>query len=297
MAGSIPIIRLARRLSMCATMLGMVECSLVLDLDDLSGGSRRSESEAPDPDREPDKVSEAEGDFDTELVDGGNPGRDAASLDASATGGDAKADCPTLTASFQDGIAPSAGYQGTRDTSLRQAAPALNLGTSANTVDGDTPTDTGQDDFALLRWDLSSLPSGSVVKKASLTVHVTNATVSAYQGYELLRSWNELEASWLKASTSSAWEVAGALGGSDRGTAVLLTIANSNTLSSFVTYAFTSAGLASVQKWVQSPSSNHGIVIGNTISGDGFAFASREAVDPAQRPRLTITYTNACPGP
>ncbi len=48
---------------------------------------------------------------------------------------------------------------------------------------------------------------------------------------------------------------------------------------------------AVVQAWVRNPSANHGMVIATDRTSDGFRFLSREAKDPARRPKLTVVYT------
>ena len=75
------------------------------------------------------------------------------------------------TVSFQDGASPALTYVGTRDTSLSENAPDTTLGTSTTLlIDGDDPGGTGKDLTALIRWDISSIPSGSDVTTATITI-------------------------------------------------------------------------------------------------------------------------------
>ena len=49
-----------------------------------------------------------------------------------------------------------------------------------------------------------------------------------------------------------------------------------------------------VQSWVNSPSSNHGFIVLDYINAsNGLDFSSREAATLANRPKLTVTYSNA----
>jgi len=57
-----------------------------------------------------------------------------------------------------------------------------------------------------------------------------------------------------------------------------------------VTITLNAAGIALVQSWVDSPSTNNGIIIDNPTVTDGLAFASREASTASNRPKLTVTY-------
>ena len=47
-----------------------------------------------------------------------------------------------------------------------------------------------------------------------------------------------------------------------------------------------------VQKWLNAPSTNHGVTIQNyvTTTNDAIGFDSSEATTATNRPKLTITY-------
>ena len=66
--------------------------------------------------------------------------------------------------------------------------------------------------------------------------------------------------------------------------------------SGAVVWASTPEMLADVQSWLDAPASNHGwILIGDeTAPSTAKRFASREAPDETLRPRLVVTYQNAC---
>ena len=67
-----------------------------------------------------------------------------------------------ITDSFQEGVAPTAGYAGTTDTYMSSNAPTSNFGSSAMLLlDGDDPGGSGNDLASLLKWDISSIPPGS----------------------------------------------------------------------------------------------------------------------------------------
>jgi hypothetical protein len=73
-----------------------------------------------------------------------------------------------------------------------------------------------------------------------------------------------------------------------------ITAAATVTGTGLVTWS--SAGmLADVQSWVNSPSGNFGWIIRGDEAlaggGTGIAFASRESLDPANRPTLSVTFT------
>ena len=49
---------------------------------------------------------------------------------------------------------------------------------------------------------------------------------------------------------------------------------------------------ASVQKWVHDASANHGVLLTNPNSGRVLRVFSSEAKNAAQRPSLSVTYSN-----
>src|SRR5205823_2029030 len=83
-------------------------------------------------------------------------------------------------------------------------------------------------------------------------------------------------------------EIPGAKGTSDRGTTVVGTITAPTTGPR--TISLNAAGIALVRSWINSPSTNNGILIGNPTVTDGMAFGSKEAPTALNRPKLTVTY-------
>jgi len=193
----------------------------------------------------------------------------------------------TKTISFQDGVLPTSSYAGTRDTAIDQTAPTSNYGTATTLrVDGDDGT--GKDVYALLRWGSLTIPTGSTVKSVTLTLNVTNPTSGTYELYALKRNWVETGATWNQYASGSNWLIAGAKGTADRGTTVLGTVTASSTGKR--TIILNAAGIALVQSWVNSPSTNNGILIADPIVSDGLVFDSRNALTASNRPKLTVTY-------
>ncbi len=194
--------------------------------------------------------------------------------------------------SLQEGVN---GYAGMIDTTIKSDFPTSTTSASATTVEAKDNPDRG----TLLRWELPSIPSGSVVQSASITVRITNSTKSTYAFYELLRNWTEAGATWNQAAPGTPWGTAGAQKtvspGADRGTAGLASF--TSPASGLVTINLNAAGIALVQNWINTPSSNYGVTIQNyvTSTGDGVGFDSSEATTAANRPKLTIAYGPGIP--
>ena len=195
-----------------------------------------------------------------------------------------------ITDSFQDGVAPTAGYAGTTDTYMSSNAPTSNFGSSAMLLlDGDDPGGSGNDLASLLKWDISSIPPGSLVDSAQITLDVFNSTTGVYEIYELKSNWVEAEASWNVFAVGSGWQTPGAQGPLDRGSLVLGTISSASTGSYSI--SLNAKGLALVQSWIDDPATNNGIIIANSSTIGGLDVRSRKYGTAAQRPKLTVTYS------
>jgi hypothetical protein len=187
---------------------------------------------------------------------------------------------------FQDGLFPSLSYAGTRDTYLNSKSTGANFGT-ANTLLID-----GSPDYAtLLKWDVSAIPTGSVVTSAAIELYVTDTSSGAYEVYALQRAWDELSATWQQYAAGLNWASAGANSTADHGSAVLGTVSPSNTGT--LRIALSAAGIAAVQAWVNDPAANHGVLIQDYGVSSGADFNSSETATASQRPKLIIGYEPA----
>ena len=182
--------------------------------------------------------------------------------------------------------AESSNLASIADTKIAENAPTTNYGGATTIgVDGDEPNGSGKDAYSLLRWDLSSIPAGSTVNSASVTLNVTNSSPLTYQTYKLKRPWEESSATWLLYASDSPWEIAGAKGSLDRRARLGSVSPSATGKQSFALSA------AVVQRWVDNPTSNRGIIIANSTNADGFDFSSRQAADASARPTLSVDYS------
>ncbi len=147
---------------------------------------------------------------------------------------------------------------------------------------------------SLLRFDLSSIPSGANITKAELKLHssASSNTQRLYMSaYGMEKEWSEDAVTWLQTGTGTPWDIPGAAGTGDHGPAVgwdwIDTMKTENTLYA----SFDITELASA--WLADPSSNHGVLInGEGIGKVGWWFFSTD--DPAGlpfAPYLEVTYT------
>lgn len=193
---------------------------------------------------------------------------------------------PTVyTREFQDGP----GYVGTRDTSISGADPSRPAG-NAEVLEVDGDEVEGKKIYALLKWDLSDLPAGAVIRSAVVTIHVVNESQGrGYSFFEMKRPWSEADATWLQAAPQQFWRSPGIKAGLERGVEPLGTIAPR--MKGALTVLLSPAAEGVLQGWIRKPETNHGFVLANDTVSDGFKFHSREAFPHELRPKLKLEYT------
>jgi hypothetical protein len=189
-----------------------------------------------------------------------------------------------VTATFQDGVFPTIGYSGTRDTIVSSTSPVAVHGNNAKlSIDG-TP-----DMAALMAWDISSIPRGSTIVSAAIELFVTNSTQDAYEIYALERAWEELAATWFQSTAGNNWSSVGANGVGDAGATVLGHLTSSDLGRRQI--ALNQAGLDLVEAWVDDPARNFGIILQDYLNGnDAVEVSSSEASVASQRPKLIVSY-------
>ncbi|PTL83229.1 DUF3616 domain-containing protein [Vitiosangium sp. GDMCC 1.1324] len=195
----------------------------------------------------------------------------------------------TQSTSFQDGVSPSSSYAGTRDSMIEEENPDDNHGGDTSiSASGDTPSGSGNENYILLQWDVSSIPANASVRAASIVVTVSDKADQTYDFYELTRAWTESQVTWKAADSSHDWASNGADGSGDRNTVSLGSIKASSTGTYTVT--LNASGLAVVQKWVTTPSNNRGVIIANKDNDNRLELRSSEYSTKSSRPKLTVTW-------
>lgn len=201
------------------------------------------------------------------------------------------------------------------DTTLIEVAPSNNLGGLAFVNSGTTQNFTRN--RGLFRFDLmGSVPAGSWVSNAALTVEVVGQSVDGFTAaefgvYRMLRAWGEgtkvgdsahpglgapatvNEATWTApfAFTTNTWTQAGGAAGTD----FVATASAQNTIyginDSPYDFGSTPALIADVQAWVDQPSGNFGWMLACLSEDNAFTarrFGSRE--DSLHPPLLRIEF-------
>lgn len=184
---------------------------------------------------------------------------------------------------FQNGVD---AYQGCEDTYLQENS-STNFGSSAQLLLDGSPTDL----YSLIRCNLASIPPGTTVESATLSLTVFDVSTNSYSVHPLLRDWVQAGANWQRFAVGSNWQTAGAKGSQDRGASF-----GSISASQLGEYQL-SLPISLVQQWVDEPASNRGLLMQSTSSSNGVDFRSSEYSTVSQRPKLTVTGYIELPDP
>lgn len=151
------------------------------------------------------------------------------------------------------------------------------------------------DNRPILRFDLSNVPTGKVIKRAILSFHIENASVLLFfkaRLYPLTESWVEGTqngaistggVSWARRQNAPdlAWTTAGGTFAS--GSAAVLSLPLGATSQRYWEMDITTT----VQEWVDGVRPNHGLIVLIDIGVDSATLSSRESL--RQEPRLVIS--------
>ena len=184
------------------------------------------------------------------------------------------------TATFQDGVSPTAGYAGTVDTYVWDTNASTSYGTETTFV-ADTAVGIETDQrWGLLKFDISSIPTSATVIGVRLDLFISTEG----SGWKLFKS----TADFTESSTYNSFTLA-AINATIAGTVEHAFGTEMNTLTVSVRH---NPLVATVQDWVTTPANNFGWLLKATdlAGGDGQQFSSRTNATTANRPKLIVRY-------
>lgn len=176
------------------------------------------------------------------------------------------------------------------DSYLDQQFPGSNNGTSGTL---DVQSRSTRNRRAILRFDLSSITAGSAVKTSVLSLFL-NSAPSASRTHAVHRvagttQWTETGVTWNSRNGTTNWTSAGG----DFNATAAATATSGTTSNVTITWNVLSDGsvLNIPQNWLDTPSSNLGLTVKDTVEDDASGFLgqylSREQNPP---PRLAVHY-------
>lgn len=176
------------------------------------------------------------------------------------------------------------GYDGVRDTYLKEEAPNTSHGSEQNVHIRESYNTHKR---ALMRFDLSSIPRQATIVEARLALFF----VAVYRGeagevglYHLRRTWDEANATWISTGSGDSWSRPGC----DDDLRDYDPAPFAEILFDDLNYYFYADITAAVRQWVAEPDNNYGFVIRGYSSAD-LRLSSSEDLEH-QRPTLYVTY-------
>jgi hypothetical protein len=208
---------------------------------------------------------------------------------------------PTATStpqdvSFQEGVS---SYAGTTDAGMHSVNTTYNYG-GLDTFNAGWSLGTSSVQRGLIKFDLSSLAAGTVINSAEIVLVFNNVLGDTNLSInKVTKAWDEGISvgvaatdgcTWVNADAgvSDAWTTVGGDYGAQMGT--FLITGASYGIGSTITITLNTA---QVQSWIDTSSSNHGMIIkATTESGLTHfnVFYTSEAVE-ANRPKLNLSIT------
>ena len=170
------------------------------------------------------------------------------------------------------------------DTDMSLPSPNNNYGANAGMT-----INAGQG-VALVRFDLSTIPAGSVILSAQFSLYHTSGSTDTAGIFTVTRPWTEgtgvagSGATWNTYDGANAWTTAG--GDYDPATGISIVLPVNN---AWATWDVTSRTAA----WIAGTQPNYGIAL--VMGGTGTnSFASSDDATAANRPRLVVTFLPPC---
>ncbi|MBN1808021.1 MAG: PKD domain-containing protein [Planctomycetes bacterium] len=190
----------------------------------------------------------------------------------------------STTDTFQQG---TSGYSGCDDTYLREEHYSVPYGASDEIrIYGDNAGDWSA--RIAIRFDLSSIPAGSTVTDVELQLYGWNIYEAGTTNmYETTADWDEAVAAWRDRTAAADW----AADGGDFSATLLSSLTTAgNEDNSWLVWGSTANFVSVVQGWIDSPSTNHGVMLVSGATAVENRFRSSEWATVTERPKLIVTY-------
>jgi hypothetical protein len=168
----------------------------------------------------------------------------------------------TTCLTYQRGVAGTVN-----DTVIYQNLPNAANGTATNLWTGQTSSGVAR---ALVRFDVSAVPPGSIVQSAQVSLYVSNAYSTTVRVHPVTSAWNEASTTWN--TFQSAYDPA--------------------VIATYVTGGYGTRTFSlrdQVQAWVDG-APNHGFLLEEDPTTYRTGYGSSENATQTRRPALTVCY-------
>lgn len=180
------------------------------------------------------------------------------------------------------------------DTYIDNQLTTTNFGTNASLLIGESNAET-RDNRCLIKFDLSSIPAGSQIISATLSLwqfaELSN-NARDMRVFLLKRVWVETEATWNEYSSGNSWQNAGGFGVNDAQTSPDIGLINLSATESAGEKQITLTASAIQDLLTGGSFTNNGFIIKmNTENEDQQQFRSSDYGTAGERPKLAIVYS------
>lgn len=180
------------------------------------------------------------------------------------------------------------------DTSLDSSTPTTNYGSTVWFASGETG---GAIARALIKFDLSSIPAGSTIDDATLSLWVqadVSSNTRTKRVYRVIQAWTEAGANWNTYDGSNAWATAGCGDTTNDREATDIGSASMGASESIGTEIQFTLTAAKIQEMITGGvfTNNGFIIVTDTESADYYQFDSSDGATAGERPKLVINYTS-----
>lgn len=184
------------------------------------------------------------------------------------------------------------------DTWMRDTAPDTERSTSTTITVGESNI-SSQVNRGLIKWNLASIPSGSTVSSAVLSIWVAaefSDNARTLSVYRVRRAWVENEATWNSWTTGNAWSTAGCGNTTtDREASNIGTVSIVASPAAGTKYNITLTN-SKVEEWISGSFTNNGLLLQTaTENADRIDYDSSESATGNEKPQLVIEYTEPEP--
>lgn len=192
---------------------------------------------------------------------------------------------PQLTITYKDNFNTSDAY----DMTIKNNSPYVDKSII------DVGTKDGYINRGLIKFDVSSIPSGATVTSSVLSLYHSAEFadgVMDFHLYPMQKAWDYYTASWYRQYGTANWSSAGGDYISTSGSVGKLPLNYTGVVNEYKDITITGSV---VQDWVNSSANNVGLMIKasteNVSSPSAHRFVSSQSTNEASRPYLTVDYT------
>jgi hypothetical protein len=179
-------------------------------------------------------------------------------------------------------------YNGCRDNYTQSSGPTLNFGGNER-MRVTAYAELGDTQRGYIKFDLTSIPAGTVIRKATLSLYSydttkMNGSTGYYAAHRITRSWGEMIMNWTLADTGANWTTPG---GDFEPAADALSPKYAPKVPSWYQWDLTTR----VQEWINSPAGNYGWLIKaqNETSHLQDQFYQSDTLMAQYRPKLIVS--------